>query len=231
MSPSATMHRNEIMSAAFCGSPINILPRKSIDDVGGGWKSHLLRQAKQFTICLVFILSSLSRVSSPFIYNITYKKKKTFDKWRSCDASFEKSKNELRTSERLTSVGGWFQLSLLSKLQLRIIAALLIQKEKRSYFQDNWNLFFWFCQTVSLSLCSVVVVFCLWEWVCVWECRPGSSMKLCCCGHCDATCALLGGCETRIRGISPWRPMCSHWADQNVFVWVYGSPCESQTNE
>lgn len=30
------MHRNKIMSAAFCGSPINILPRKSIDDVGEG---------------------------------------------------------------------------------------------------------------------------------------------------------------------------------------------------
>lgn len=81
--------------------------------------------------------------------------------WR----AFEKCKSELRTS-----VGGWFQLSLLSKLQLRIIAALLIQKEKKDHtpsIQDNWNLFFWFCQTVSLSLCSVGVVFCLWEWVCV----------------------------------------------------------------
>lgn len=71
--------------------------------------------------------------------------------WR----AFEKCKSELRTSERLTSVGGWFQLSLLSKLQLRIIAALLIQKEKRSYFQDNWNLFF-----LVLSDRVIVFVFC-----------------------------------------------------------------------
>lgn len=150
------MHRNKIMSAAFCGSPINILPRKSIDDVGGGWKSHLLRQAKQFIICIYHGIHSFFLVSGQFpIYLQYYRLKKKVWQMMKLWRAFEKCKSELRTSERLTSVGGWFQLSLLSKLQLRIIAALLIQKEKRSYFQDNWNLFF-----LVLSDRVIVFVFC-----------------------------------------------------------------------
>lgn len=144
MSLRATMHRSEIMSAAICGSPINILPCKSIDDVGGGWKSHLFWQAKQFTTCRVFILSSLSRVSSPFIYNITHKKKVWQMKKLWC--AFEKCQIELRTSERLTSVGKWFQLSFLGKLKLRMIATHLIEKEKIHLLSGKLkSVFFWFC--------------------------------------------------------------------------------------
>lgn len=86
---------------------------------------------------------------------------------------------------------------------------------------------------MALSLCSVLVLFCLWVWVCVgsWAWLQHTALLLS--GTATQLVHYRVNAETpRIRGISRWRPMCSLRADQNIFVWVYRLPVWiAKTNE
>lgn len=80
MSPSAAMRWNEMTSVAFCGSPMNISPCKSIDDVGGGVEEPPVH-ADYLAFVLCYWILCLSLWPVPYLFEILHIE----NYWSSCD--------------------------------------------------------------------------------------------------------------------------------------------------